>query len=416
MKINRGGHSRSPLRRSGATVGAIDAHSALLQAETRYDGLMTSSLFSLRPWIAGAALCCAVPVAAQDIRNIPEKIDTRVTGPAQTKPGREVQGPPAPLETQLRDTPPDEPIARQPSPQPPVQIRPRATTPEPAASERQAEAMPRGTSRPAQRTMVPATVAPDQRQAEPAVAAPAAGAAQTTAPVPMGGGVIPSASDVPATPVNAPTVGNSADLDIAADPEATNIAAKPGPNGMPWMIGGAAVALLVGFGYALTRRKRNALAGASDYGGIEFGQTPDAKALGPVPSPIARQPAEREAPPPQPRSAAASTPPPPPPPPLVKPSSDGRIVSRLRAGADEPPPPALGPRPVSPTPSAPPAPPPPVIPASDGRIVSRLKVSDLVEEEAAPSPPPPPPPARRRTGPAVRTVSVGYSVKGKDAE
>ena len=374
---------------------------------------MTSSLMPLRALIAGVALCWVMPAAAQDIRNIPEKIDTRVTGPVQPKQGREVQGPPAPLETQLRDTPPDEPVVRQPAPQPQVPIQPRASSESPV-SGRQAEPLPRGIARPAQRTAAPAAAAPDQRQMQPNATAPAVGAMQGASPAPAAGDAPIPVTGLPDAPTAAPAVAVDGAPNIAAEPEAgaANISAKPASDGLVWALGGVVLALLGGVGYALMRRKRTAPAGASDFGGITFGQTPDAKALGPVPSPIARQPAEREAPPPQPRSAAASTPPPPPPP--VKPSSDGRIVSRLRAGADEPPPPAPGPRPVSPTPSAPPAPP-PVIPASDGRIVSRLKVSDLVEEEAAP-PPPPPPPARRRTGPAVRTVSVGYSVKGKDAE
>ncbi len=373
---------------------------------------MTSLPPAVRALLAGAALSCAIPAAAQDIRDIPQKIDTRVTGPVQPKQGREVQGPPAPLETQLRDTPPDEPIVRQPQSQPQLQV-PQQTPPQARPVPAQ-PARVRGSAAPAPAPRVqgpqparPEAVAPARQAAPAADTAPG----QDAAPMPLPDGAAPT-GPLAVPPAATPP---AATLDPGTPPVLDEGAETAAPSGassgmLPWGLGGAGLLVLGGLAYAMTRRRRTAAPGARDYGGIALGQQPEADALGPVAAPAVRKPAGSMA---APQSTRPSAPPPPaapvaaPPPPPVKAASDGRIVSRIRAPLDDGAAVSAAPPPARPQPAAPP--PVPVKPASDGRIVSRLKVGDIAGEEA---PPPPPHPPRRRA-PVVKTVSVGYSVKGK---
>ena len=192
------------------------------------------------------------------------------------------------------------------------------------------------------------------------------------------------------------------------------------------MLGGAALLGLGGLAYVFTRRRKDSpVAAAAGYGGIELGQTPFADELSesdasapitnalkaPKPkAPAAAAPAAMRAPARMPAQASAApaapamaAPPPPPEP--VKPTADGRIVSRIKAPTGDVHIPA-DPQAAPPPPPRASHPPEPGKPAADGRIVRRLEVSDIVDEPA----PPPPPQRRRPPPPSVKTVSVGYSV------
>lgn len=389
------------------------------------------------------ALMASAPLAAQDLRDIPQKTTTSVTGPApqtkaQPKQGRQVQGPPAPLETQLRDTPPDEPVFRAPVTPAPQQVpaNPPVTR---TTSSTTSGATPRSATPSVERpapSRTSATSPSQPRNIMPSAAAPAAGNAVTGE---EGAGLQaprdnPVTSDVPATDLT--TFPTSATPANATDGGAVtgsglNEAVTPPDAGsgstLPWAFGGAALLGLGGLAYIFTRRRRGASAPvAAGYGGIELGQTPFADELTPSAAaapitnalkapkpkapaqvaPVMRAPAS--APPASnPITPVMATPSAPSLPEPVKPTADGRIVSRIKA--------PRGDAHIPAAPQAAPAqratqPPEPVKSASDGRIVSRLKMSDIVDE-----PTPPPPPQRRGPPPpSVKTVSVGYSVNKRD--
>lgn len=360
---------------------------------------MTSQFLQLRAGIAGAALSlamiCAAGVvgvgaaSAQDIRDIPQKTTTSVTGPAtstQSQPRRGVQGPPAPLETQLSDTPPDEPIVRQPTqPAPqPHQVAP-LTVPEraPQRTEAPTPATPRATPPPAGAATRPVLTSP-VGESIPVAADPA-----TVAPADTG-------LMLPTTSAPLPDIDSA-----ASEPVDGTIAAPPASNDtdmLPWALGGSGLLGLASLGIWALRRRKQGVATSTGYG-IELGQEPYRDVLDEsvAPDPVLAK-AGKSAPEPAPQSSPTPVLAPAPTAP-VKPTSDGRIVSRIKATVETMPPPEAR--------AIPPA---PVQPAADGRIVSRLKVSDFIDEEAVP---PPPPQRRRPAAPAVRTVSVGYSTPKK---
>ena len=389
---------------------------------------MTSSSFRLRTALAGSALVLAAlgsgPLGAQDLRDIPQKTNTSVNAPAPqpktpSRQGREVQGPPAPLETQLRDTPPDEPVFRAPAPAPQQQAPVAPTVTRTAPGSGTAATPPAQTQRAA-----PARTSAPLQQSQPRGTAP--GATPTTSPTataPVAGNAVTSGEGaaLPASPTGVATAPSPAsdltsfptsatDGAAVTDSGATDTLAPPAPDNtpvMPWALGAAAILGLGGLAYMVTRRRKGVpAASAAGYGGIELGQTPfadelsESEAAAPITNAL-KTPKPKAPPEPAmvaPAPVAQSAPPEP-----VKPTADGRIVSRIRA-----------PAPSAHIPAAPQAaqtpraaePPQPVKPASDGRIVSRLKVSDIVEEPA----PPPPPQRRSPPPPSVNTVSVGYSV------
>lgn len=379
---------------------------------------MTSHFIWMRTAVAGIALFFAAPVAAQDLRDIPQqKTDTTITGPVaqpkvQAKQGGQVQGPPAPLETQLRDTPPDDIIA----PQQP-QLRPQ-TQSQPAPVQVQS-AQPRASGTAPQRQLrVPAPTERAPQQVTPATRAPATTAAPppvAAAPDGEGAGVpapnaAPSATPDPsvtAAPSYLPNVDTSASNLAPADAAP----AKDGPL-WPWALGGLA---LVGLGYAFMMRRRPAAAG----GGLNLGQTPWRDELdkdAPLPDRTVAKPVGRRLPdvkiPQAPAPVAAApvaAPPPPPPPEPVKATANesGLIVSKVRRPVETSPGGSVMAEPMQ----APPAPPPPPQPAqprvaNDGRIVSGRKASELGG--------PPPTPRRKRPRkelPGDSGMSFGYKVQ-----
>ena len=384
---------------------------------------MTSPILWMRAGVAGIALCVAAPALAQDIRNIPQKTDTTVTGPvaqpkAQSKQGGGVQGPPAPLETQLRDTPPDDLIVPQQSqprlqtqPQP-VQVRP--VQPQPGASRQQ--------SRTAPSAQTPTQTVP--RQAMPATRVPAAAVAGTS---PSSEPASPANDDqsVASPTVDAPLVEPRTQVTPepsylpSIDSSATELApveAAPTDEGpkWPWVLGGL---LIVGLGGAFMMRRRPAAAG-----GFELGQTPWRDELdkdAPLPDTTIAKPVGRRLPDvkiPQapgmiPRAAApvVAPPPPPPSPEPVKAAvnESGLIVSRVRRPVEMEPGNSVMTEPMQAPPPAPAAPQPAETRvANDGRIVSGRRASEFGG--------PAPTPKRKRPRkelPGGGGMSFGYKVQ-----
>lgn len=381
---------------------------------------MTSFSSWARAGVAGIALYAAVPVAAQDLRDIPQKTDTSVTGPvaqpkASTKQGG-VQGPPAPLDTQLRDSVSDAPVV-QPRPQlqvpqaQPQQVTPNQSQPRQVAPTQQ----PRVNAPQAPRTApqrqttapernVPAPVLPDETNGT---------SAANPLDTPMTDGN-PSANVANPFPDNA-TVAPS----VALDEE--NAVQTPTQNDAPiwpWALGG--LALLGLGGYFLTRR--NAVA----EGGIKFGETPWRDELdqgAPMPETNVAKPVARTLPnvkipqppgarPAVPAANAAPTPAPTmmpePEPAKAQVNESGLIVSKMRRPVE----PGAGQGVMAEPMQAPPPPaqtapaPPEARVASDGRIVSGRRASELGGQ---------PPRARRKRAskplPGDSGMKFGYKVQ-----
>ena len=390
--------------------------------------MMSISIW-IRTGISGIALCVAGPVVAQDLRDIPQKTNTSVTGPnsqvrVQTKQGGQVQGPPAPLETQLRDTPPDDLIAPQQSqPRPQVQSQPvqaRSDQPQPKA------AAPRSQTR--QQTDAPTLTPATLRQTPPVERAPTA-SVTSAPPLPASVSadqnnepVAPPAADSPslvepsaqagAEPSYLPSTG-AASSGMA---QAEAIPADEGPL-WPWALGGL---IVVGLGGAFMMRRRPATAG-----GFELGQTPWRDELdkeAPLPDITVAKPVGRRlpdvkipqapisvAPTPAPVTGAAipvAPPPPPPEPAKATVNESGLIVSRVRRPVEMEPGGSVMAEPMQ---APPPAPPPPqpaeARVANDGRIVSGRRASEFGA--------PPPEPKRKRPRKELPGggMSFGYKVQ-----
>lgn len=370
---------------------------------------MTSHNIWLRAGVAGLALSIAAPVAAQDLRDIPQqKTDTSVTGPVaqprvQSKQGGAVQGPPAPLETQLRDTPPDDVIVpQQPRPQvqpqtqpQPVQVQPAQPRAGSVAPQRQAPA----STRVMPREQTPATRAPMGAVAAPTVAG---SDAVPTTPLPGSDASPDAGGEAQANPEPSylPSVG--------ASPTVAPAATAPAGDGplWPWALGGL---VLVGLGAAFMMRRRPAAAG----GGLNLGQTPWRDELdkdAPLADTTVAKPVSRPLPPvniPQAPVKAAPAPaaPPPPEPAKATTNESGLIVSRVRRPVEP-----NGSVMAEPMQAAPPAPPPSPEPAkprvaNDGRIVSGRRASELGG--------PPPVPKRKRPRKELPGggMSFGYKVQ-----
>lgn len=377
---------------------------------------MTSYSIWMRTGVAGIALSLATPALAQDIRNIPQKTDTTVTGPVaqpkvQSKQGGAVQGPPAPLETQLRDTPPDDIIVPQQSqPRPQAQPQPAPVGAQPSQPQASGTAPQRQT-----RTPPPARTAPQQ------------GAPVTR--VPISNGALPPVDTAPGGDVSAAPVGDGAPSltpERQTTPEPSYLPsvgsstsglapaeAAPANDGplWPWALGGL---LLVGLGGAFMMRRRPAAAG----GGLNLGQTPWRDELdkdAPLPDTTVAKPVGRRLPDvkipqaPAARAAApvAAPPPPPPPPEPVKAvaNESGLIVSKVRRPVEAEPGGSVMAEPMQAQPAPPPQPASPRV-ANDGRIVSGRKASELGG--------PPPTPRRKRPRkelPGDGGMSFGYKVQ-----
>ena len=383
---------------------------------------MTSISIWVRTGISGIALCVAGPVVAQDLRDIPQKTNTNVTGPnsqprVQTKQGGQVQGPPAPLETQLRDTPPDDLIVPQQSqPRPQVQSQPVQTRP----NQPQPKAVaPRSQTR--QQTDTPASTPSTPRQVAPIERVPTA-SMPTTSPLP---------ASVPADQSDKPVGPPTADTPSQVEPSAQTGAEPsylpstgPAPSGLtqaeaipadegplwPWALGGL---ILVGLGGAFMMRRRPAAAG-----GFELGQTPWRDELdkeAPLPDITVAKPIGRRLPDvkiPQAPMPVASTPtsvtstaapvvPPPPEPAKATVNESGLIVSRMRRPVEMEPGGSVMAEPIQ----APPPQPTEARVANDGRIVSGRRASEFGG--------PPPEPKRKRPRKELPGggMSFGYKVQ-----